>query len=1069
VFFTPLLVGSTTLTAAYAGGANFLGATSSALIEAVTIASATTTYGVTTNTDTTNGVAANCTSSDSPNCSLRDALAAAAAKGAANITFDAHVFATPQTITLGSAGGLTIPSNTTVNIIGPSTGSGATLKNLVTVSGGGPVFTVNASANASISGLMITGGSAPYAGGGILNSGGLTVSDSTISGNTVQVFSTFTVGGGIENYGFMLLINSTVTGNSVALNLPTGCSSCSLLGGGIDNEGTMAITNSTIVGNSISVILGSNLGMTDITGSGGGVSNEGTLAMTDSTVAGNNANGSLPSGYPTYTVSFSGAGIGGGVTTGANNIVAGNLTNGSEDDCDGGSCGVNGVNGIIIGANAQFAPIGNYGGPTQTELPLPGSPAICAGVVADIPPGITTDQRGFPRTTTYGSNPPCVDSGSVETNYSLRFSTEPSASTPLNTDFTAALQLNESGKPLPVSGVAIPIALAAGNSGSLNVSSVSTNVSGIASSSTLQVSAADTADTLVSTLLLTTSPPPAPLTSPVSISTKSSTFNVVQGTLSFSLAVAPANPVYGTLITFTGMPAPAGTTTANFAFLIDKGTANFAVLPAGVETNATVTATYGKLRAGAHTVELGFSGTSNYVAGASPSVAVNVGQATPVITWNPAASIPYGTTASSLLDAKAGIPSTFTYTAQETGGSSIPLSASTLLAAGSYTLTASFIPNDTVDYKSATQTSALVVTRKTLTITANNATRVYGTANPTFTGTVAGAVNGDVFTESFTTTAATTSNAGKYAIVPSVTGADLPDYALIANNGTLAVTQAGSETAIASSTSNADLNSSVTFTATVTSSTSGTPTGTVQFLNGSTVLASAPLNNQAVATYTTNLLPAGTSTVNAAYAGDQNFTGSMASVAQLVTAPSFSLKSSATQISLTAGQTGQLVITLAPVGGYTGMTSFSCTGAPQNANCTFSPATLIADGSNTPTTTTMTITTDGPGTGTVGLLHGSSPGTSALLASFKGLPACITGLILFWNRKRLGPLARRLLCAPLFMAGLAVSVTFLACGGSPSTPPGTPPTPAGTSTISIMAAASDKSSQSIAITLTVTQ
>jgi hypothetical protein len=59
------------------------------------------------------------------------------------------------------------------------------------------------------------------------------------------------------------------------------------------------------------------------------------------------------------------------------------------------------------------------------------------------------------------------------------------------------------------------------------------------------------------------------------------------------LAVAPANPVYGMFITFTGMPAPAGTTTANFAFLIDKGTANFVVLPAGVETNATVTATYG--------------------------------------------------------------------------------------------------------------------------------------------------------------------------------------------------------------------------------------------------------------------------------------------------------------------------------------------------------------------------------------------------------------------------------------------------------------------------------------------
>ena len=72
--------------------------------------------------------------------------------------------------------------------------------------------------------------------------------------------------------------------------------------------------------------------------------------------------------------------------------------------------------------------------------------------------------------------------------------------------------------------------------------------------------------------------------------------------------------------------------------------------------------------------------------------------------------------------------------------------------------------------------ASLSVTQKTLTVTANNATRVDGTANPSFTGTVTGAVNGDVFTETFTTTATTTSNAGNYAIVPSVTGADLADY-----------------------------------------------------------------------------------------------------------------------------------------------------------------------------------------------------------------------------------------------------------------------------------------------------
>ena len=49
--------------------------------------------------------------------------------------------------------------------------------------------------------------------------------------------------------------------------------------------------------------------------------------------------------------------------------------------------------------NPELAPLGNYGGPTQTMALLTTSPAINAGSVALVPSGVTTDQRGtgYPR------------------------------------------------------------------------------------------------------------------------------------------------------------------------------------------------------------------------------------------------------------------------------------------------------------------------------------------------------------------------------------------------------------------------------------------------------------------------------------------------------------------------------------------------------------------------------------------------------------------------------------------------------------------------------------------------
>jgi FtsP/CotA-like multicopper oxidase with cupredoxin domain len=71
----------------------------------------------------------------------------------------------------------------------------------------------------------------------------------------------------------------------------------------------------------------------------------------------------------------------------------------------------------------------------------------------------------------------------------------------------------------------------------------------------------------------------------------------------------------------------------------------------------------------------------------------------------------------------------------------------------------------------------------------------------------------------------------------------------------------------------AKVGAAVTFTAEVTGS-SGTPTGSVTFLHGTTSLGTVTLNNSGVATLTTSSLPAGTYAITASYSGDTTYAAS---------------------------------------------------------------------------------------------------------------------------------------------------------------------------------------------------
>jgi hypothetical protein len=91
---------------------------------------------------------------------------------------------------------------------------------------------------------------------------------------------------------------------------------------------------------------------------------------------------------------------------------------------------------------------------------------------------------------------------------------------------------------------------------------------------------------------------------------------------------------------------------------------------------------------------------------------------------------------------------------------------------------------------------------------------------------------------------------------------------------TQTVTMAGTSTVLISSANPSNSNESITFTATVTSNTTGEPTGNVTFLDGTSTLGAASVNGSGIATFSISTLSVGTHSITAAYGGGSNFRAS---------------------------------------------------------------------------------------------------------------------------------------------------------------------------------------------------
>ncbi len=372
------------------------------------------------------------------------------------ISFDPTAFQVPETIQLSS----TLPdlSDTAVriDIFGP----GASLLSIQGggASSNYRAFTIDAGVQAIISELTIEDFTVQGNGGGIDNNGGvLTISSVTFAGNSATSGGGFynsgtassddavftdnhaTSGGGIDNDQIITIIGTTFAGNT-ATGRGGGLSSngpgldmvdCTLRGntategGGalldVPSPGPGIVANCTFTGNAA-------------TQSGGGLANHGAASLTNCTVSGNTAGSGGGAGvYNIGSLSLlnctvsknSGGTLGGsglfdtaGTATLLDTIVAGNTNSAQNPNDIGGGVSVSpassfnlvgpggsgdiptgsGTGNIILTslAGLELAPLGSYGGPTETMALLPGSTAIGAGHTGSGIPD--TDQRGESRT-----------------------------------------------------------------------------------------------------------------------------------------------------------------------------------------------------------------------------------------------------------------------------------------------------------------------------------------------------------------------------------------------------------------------------------------------------------------------------------------------------------------------------------------------------------------------------------------------------------------------------------------------------------------------------------------------
>jgi hypothetical protein len=472
-------------------------------------------------------------------------------------------------------------------------------------------------------------------------------------------------------------------------------------------------------------------------------------------------------------------------------------------------------------------------------------------------------------------------------------------------------------------------------------------------------------------------------------------------------------------ITFGPLPnQPFGTAAFNVSVTASSG------LPVTfVSTTPTVCTVSGStvnpVSAGTCTLQATQSGNTTFAAATPVSASFTVTMLAPTISFT-VSNQSYGAAAFSV---SASSNSTGVFTYAVTSGPAI-VSGSTLMLTGIGTVTLQASEAPDVNYTAGTKTASFTVAATGLQVTANNATRLYGAANPVFTGTVLGAKPSDMFSESFTTTATPTSPVGSYMIVPTASGANVSDYTVTTADGALAVTQTPTTTGITASSPSINATQADTLTVTVLSTTSGTPTGNVTFFDNGAALQTVTLNG-GIASITSTLSPGTTHLLTASYSGDTNFVASSTfatGVTVAVEALQFTFAGTgANALTVAPGNVAAYTFSISPdSANYAGQVTFSVGGLPPGATASFTPSTISASGGAQTVTMSIQIPT--------ATAHNRTP--SSPLGGGGKIPAMLSLLLLplvadSKMRRRLGT---RLLMLVLLTGGLMGLAAITGCG-----------------------------------------